>query len=71
MRGEDATGEASQVRTSRLAEDLRQLGHGSRLASAALHEPVDGIGGGLADLPGEVGVDGGGLRALVSEVLLR
>src|SRR5215210_2663143 len=39
-------------------------------ASDALHQAVDGIGGSVADLTGEMGIDLGGARAGVAEVLL-
>lgn len=53
------------------AEDLRQFDHGGdRWRSAALHQAIDGVSCGLADLPGQMGVNFGGAGTGVAEVLL-
>ncbi len=50
------------------ANDVRELEHGRPGRSEALHQPVDRIDGGLADLRREVGIDLRGPGARVAEV---
>jgi hypothetical protein len=45
-------------------------GRGSGWRSEGLDEAFDGIQGGVADFPGEVGVESSGARAGVAEVFL-
>src|ERR1051326_5421105 len=53
------------------AEDLRQLDHGEdRRRSGALHQAIDRVSCSVANLPRHMGVDGGGLKAGMAEVLL-
>ncbi len=54
-----------------LLEDVGQFYHDAcGVASDALPEAVDGIEGVVADYAGEVGVDRGGTRAGMAEILL-
>ena len=81
VRGQELPGVGLDVGRPRSTEDVRQLHHrptsrdgGSvttpNAASAALHQVVDGVDGGVAEFPGQVGVDGRGLRAIVPQVVL-
>jgi len=71
VRGQHAGAKGLSIGGPGAAEDFRQLDHGGNpWRSAALHQPVDGVSCGVANLPGEVGVDGSSAGAGVAEVLL-
>jgi hypothetical protein len=71
MRGQQALAVGRAIGGASATDDLRELEHRrSGRRSVVVHQALDRIARRVTDLAGQMGVDGGGARAAVAEVVL-